>query len=72
MGILLKEKYGKGRVYFSKGADSVMELLVEDNRDKEFVRDYCSQQSSFGLRTLVFAKKHISEMAASEWLKRFN
>ncbi len=39
---------------------------------RSFWGEYCSLQSSFGLRTLVFAGKILTEEAADDWLRNFN
>jgi len=54
MGIIIREKHTNEIVFYLKGADTVMQSIVQYN---DWLSEECSNMAREGLRTLVVAKK---------------
>ncbi|ELA42888.1 phospholipid-translocating P-type ATPase, flippase [Vittaforma corneae ATCC 50505] len=67
MGIILKkdDEY----IFFEKGADTVMKSIVKEN---DWIEEETDNMAREGLRTLVIAKKVISESEFSKFAKAYN
>eukprot|EP00949_MAST-11_sp_MAST-11-sp1_P005255 g5255.t1 len=59
---------------YCKGADTVVEKLLRDDMDRDFVNETMNHLAEFaddGLRTLVVAKRHIDKATYLGWHERF-
>jgi phospholipid-translocating ATPase len=54
MGIIIRDKQTSDIIFFLKGADNVMQSIVQYN---DWLNEECSNMAREGLRTLVVAKK---------------
>lgn len=58
MGIIVKEETSSEIVFYLKGADVVMSGIVQYN---DWLEEVCGNMAREGLRTLVVAKKNLTE-----------
>lgn len=58
MGIIVKEESNSEIVFYLKGADVVMSGIVQYN---DWLEEECGNMAREGLRTLVVAKKNLTE-----------
>lgn len=58
MGIIVKEESSSEIVFYLKGADVVMSGIVQYN---DWLEEVCGNMAREGLRTLVVAKKNLTE-----------
>jgi phospholipid-translocating ATPase len=58
MGIIVRDMQTSEIIFYLKGADTVMQTIVQYN---DWLNEECSNMAREGLRTLVVAKKVISE-----------
>jgi phospholipid-translocating ATPase len=56
-------------VFYLKGADSMLKSMVSEN--SEWIFPYCDEFSNEGLRTLIFAKRVISEKEYTNFSQMF-
>lgn len=69
MGIVVKDE-GTGEIFFfMKGADTVMSGIVQYN---DWLDEECGNMAREGLRTLVVAKKNLTEEQYLEFESRYN
>ncbi|KAL3206647.1 hypothetical protein MRX96_010704 [Rhipicephalus microplus] len=69
MGIVVKDE-GTGEIFFfMKGADTVMSGIVQYN---DWLDEECGNMAREGLRTLVVAKKNLTEEQYQEFESRYN
>ena len=61
MGILLKDLQNNKIIFYLKGADTVMQLKVNNVIASSFIQEECENLSLEGLRTLVITSKEIKE-----------
>jgi phospholipid-translocating ATPase len=69
MGIIVKDQATGERVFYLKGADTVMNHLVQKN---DWLEEECDNTAREGLRTLVFARKRLSQDQLNEFLGLYN
>ncbi|XP_063217955.1 probable phospholipid-transporting ATPase IIB isoform X2 [Bacillus rossius redtenbacheri] len=69
MGIILKEEQSGEIVFYLKGADVVMSGIVQYN---DWLEEECGNMAREGLRTLVVAKKTLTEEQYLEFESRYN
>lgn len=69
MGIILKNLQTHEIIFYIKGADSVMENII-NHEHKIFIQENASLLSKEGLRTLVLGQKIISQKAYDNWKAR--
>ncbi|RIB02895.1 aminophospholipid-transporting P-type ATPase, partial [Gigaspora rosea] len=69
MGIVVKDKTTGEIMFYQKGADVVMSQIVQYN---DWLDEECDNMAREGLRTLVVARKRLSEDAYNEFHERFN
>jgi len=67
MAIIVRDSEGE-ITFYEKGADTVMARIVVYN---DWLDEECGNMAREGLRTLVVAKKRLSEDSYSEFLKRY-
>ncbi|RNA28630.1 putative phospholipid-transporting ATPase IIB isoform X2, partial [Brachionus plicatilis] len=67
MGIIIRDKLTDEIVFFLKGADTVMQSIVQYN---DWLNEECSNMAREGLRTLVVAKKVLSTEQYSDFEQR--
>lgn len=70
MGILLRHKETRKICFYVKGADAVIKEMVSP-QSAGFISEECENLSREGLRTLVFAKKTLSEEEYAQWAESF-
>lgn len=58
MGIIVREESSSEIVFYLKGADVVMSGIVQYN---DWLEEVCENMAREGLRTLVVAKKNLTE-----------
>eukprot|EP00698_Gefionella_okellyi_P009663 TRINITY_DN2476_c0_g1_i3.p1 TRINITY_DN2476_c0_g1~~TRINITY_DN2476_c0_g1_i3.p1 ORF type:complete len:1081 (+),score=133.21 TRINITY_DN2476_c0_g1_i3:72-3314(+) len=58
MGIVVRDRFTQEITFYMKGADAVMSDMVQYN---EWLEEECGNMAREGLRTLVFAKRRLSE-----------
>lgn len=58
MGIIVKEESSSEIIFYLKGADVVMSGIVQYN---DWLEEVCENMAREGLRTLVVAKKNLTE-----------
>lgn len=58
MGIIVKEESSSEIIFYLKGADVVMSGIVQYN---DWLDEVCENMAREGLRTLVMAKKNLTE-----------
>ncbi|CAG8503587.1 1121_t:CDS:10 [Cetraspora pellucida] len=69
MGIIVKDKTTGEIMFYQKGADVVMSKIVQYN---DWLDEECDNMAREGLRTLVIARRRLSEDAYNEFQQRFN
>ena len=69
MGIVIRDKVTREAVFYEKGADSVMTKIVQHN---DWLEEECSNMARDGLRTLVIARKRLSEDVLSEFEQKYS
>jgi phospholipid-translocating ATPase len=69
MGIILKEEHTGEIVFYLKGADIVMSGIVQYN---DWLEEECGNMAREGLRTLVVAKKILTEEQYMDFETRYN
>ncbi|XP_071038422.1 probable phospholipid-transporting ATPase IIA isoform X3 [Parasteatoda tepidariorum] len=69
MGIIVKEESTGEIIFFMKGADVVMSSIVQYN---DWLDEECGNMAREGLRTLVVAKKVLTEDQYSDFEARLN
>jgi phospholipid-translocating ATPase len=69
MGIILKNLQTHEITFYIKGADSVMEDIINQDH-RIFIQENASLLSKKGLRTLVLGQKTISQKAYDDWKVR--
>ncbi|XP_012936830.1 probable phospholipid-transporting ATPase IIB isoform X3 [Aplysia californica] len=69
MGIILKDKESGEITFYLKGADVVMQSIVQYN---DWLEEECGNMAREGLRTLVVAKKVLSEEQYQEFDSRYH
>lgn len=70
MGILVRHVESKRLIFYLKGAEVIMEDKVAES-SRAYLREFCENLASSGLRTLVISQKLITEDFYSEWLVRY-
>ncbi|EFP84901.2 phospholipid-translocating ATPase [Puccinia graminis f. sp. tritici CRL 75-36-700-3] len=68
MGIIIREKKSGELTFYQKGADVVMAKIVQSN---DWLEEECDNMSREGLRTLVMAKKKLSQDAYQRFTSRY-
>lgn len=66
MGIILRNNENHRIYFYVKGADSVMKNMVS-SQQSHFIIEECDNLAREGLRTLVFARKSLSELEYEKW-----
>ncbi|KAI9306313.1 protein transporter [Cunninghamella echinulata] len=69
MGIIIKDQQTNEINFYEKGADAVMSRIVQYN---DWLDEECGNMAREGLRTLVVAKKKLSEEAYEEFKSRYH
>ncbi|PSN40754.1 putative phospholipid-transporting ATPase IIB [Blattella germanica] len=69
MGIILKEEHTGEIVFYLKGADVVMSGIVQYN---DWLEEECGNMAREGLRTLVVAKKTLTDEQYMDFETRYN
>ncbi|CAG8474895.1 4120_t:CDS:10 [Ambispora gerdemannii] len=69
MGIVVKEKSTGEIIFYEKGADVVMTKIVKYN---DWLDEECGNMAREGLRTLVVARKRLSEEAYHDFEQRYH
>lgn len=69
MGIILREEQSGQLVFYLKGADVVMSSIVQYN---DWLEEECGNMAREGLRTLVVAKKVLTEEQYLDFETRYN
>lgn len=69
MGIIVKEESSSEIVFYLKGADVVMSGIVQYN---DWLEEECGNMAREGLRTLVVAKKNLTEEQYLDFEARYN
>ncbi|KAH0552697.1 probable phospholipid-transporting ATPase IIB isoform X1 [Cotesia glomerata] len=69
MGIIVKDLSTSEIMFYLKGADVVMSGIVQYN---DWMDEECGNMAREGLRTLVFAKKHLTEDQYLDFETRYN
>ena len=67
MGIVVKDKLSEEIIFYEKGADVVMSKIVQYN---DWLDEECGNMAREGLRTLVVARKRLSEESYAEFEQR--
>ncbi|CAF4796391.1 unnamed protein product [Rotaria sp. Silwood1] len=67
MGIILRDEQTNNIIFYLKGADTVMQSIVEYN---VWLHEECSNMAREGLRTLVIAKKYLTNEQYQEFEQR--
>lgn len=70
MGILVRHIESRRLVFYLKGAEVIMEEKVGE-LSRVFLREYCENLASSGLRTLVISQKYVSEEFYQEWAIKY-
>ena len=68
MGIVIRERETGATMFVQKGADVIMSRLVQKN---DWLDEECGNMAREGLRTLVVARKRLSEAAWLDFDKRY-
>lgn len=68
MGIVVRDKLTNEITFYQKGADVVMSRIVQYN---DWLDEECGNMAREGLRTLVVAKKRLSEQAYEDFRLRY-
>jgi len=69
MGIIVKDEESGEIVFYMKGADSVMQTIVQYN---DWLDEECGNMAREGLRTLVVAKKSLTEEQYQDFENRYH
>ncbi|CAF3011590.1 unnamed protein product, partial [Rotaria sp. Silwood2] len=69
MGIILRDEQTNEIIFYLKGADTVMQTVVEYNH---WLHEECSNMAREGLRTLVVAKKCLTNEQYQEFEQRLS
>ncbi|KAI8331646.1 phospholipid-translocating P-type ATPase [Blakeslea trispora] len=69
MGIIVRNRQTQELNFYEKGADTVMARIVQYN---DWLNEECDNMAREGLRTLVVAKKNLSEEAYKEFTDRYH
>ncbi|KAI9287315.1 protein transporter [Umbelopsis sp. AD052] len=69
MGIIVRDKLTNEITFYQKGADVVMSRIVQYN---DWLDEECGNMAREGLRTLVVAKKRLSEEAYEDFRQRYH
>ncbi|XP_066572153.1 putative phospholipid-transporting ATPase IIB isoform X2 [Amia ocellicauda] len=69
MGIIVREEDTGDITFYMKGADVAMASIVQYN---DWLEEECGNMAREGLRTLVVAKKHLSEEQYQDFENRYN
>ncbi|XP_065676053.1 probable phospholipid-transporting ATPase IIA [Hydra vulgaris] len=69
MGIIIKDEQSNEIVFYMKGADVVMQSYVNYN---DWLEEECGNMAREGLRTLVVAKKAITDEQYADFEYRYN
>ncbi|CAG8596496.1 1644_t:CDS:2, partial [Scutellospora calospora] len=69
MGIIVKDKTTGEIMFYQKGADVVMSKIVQYN---DWLDEECDNMAREGLRTLVIARRRLSEDIYNEFQEKFN
>ncbi|KAI8375062.1 aminophospholipid-transporting P-type ATPase [Choanephora cucurbitarum] len=69
MGIIVRNRQTQEVNFYEKGADTVMARIVQYN---DWLNEECDNMAREGLRTLVVAKKSLSEDAYKEFTDRYH
>jgi phospholipid-translocating ATPase len=67
MGIILRDQQTNEIIYYLKGADIVMQNIIQYN---DWLQEECSNMAREGLRTLVIAKKLLTQEYYQEFEQR--
>jgi phospholipid-translocating ATPase len=67
MGIVVRDTETREILFLQKGADVVMARIVQRN---DWLEEECGNMAREGLRTLVMARKRMSEQAYAEFKER--
>ncbi|ORX48008.1 aminophospholipid-transporting P-type ATPase [Hesseltinella vesiculosa] len=68
MGIIIRDRQTQEIIFYEKGADVVMARIVQYN---DWLDEECGNMAREGLRTLVVAKKRMSEEVYEEFRTRY-
>ncbi|KAL0084178.1 phospholipid-translocating P-type ATPase [Phycomyces blakesleeanus] len=69
MGIIIQDKQTQEIFFYQKGADAVMSSIVQYN---DWLDEECGNMAREGLRTLVIAKKKLTEEAYDLFKEKFH
>ncbi|KAG0167337.1 putative aminophospholipid-translocase [Apophysomyces sp. BC1034] len=69
MGIIIRDRQSQEIIFYEKGADAVMSRIVQYN---DWLDEECGNMAREGLRTLVVAKKRLSEEAYEEFKMKYH
>lgn len=69
MGIIVRDVTSNEIIFLLKGADTVMSSIIVYS---DWLQEQCDNMARSGLRTLVVAKKTLSEEQYSEFEQRYN
>jgi phospholipid-translocating ATPase len=69
MGIIIRDRQTQDIVFYEKGADAVMTRIVQYN---DWLDEECGNMAREGLRTLVVARKKLSEDAYDEFRRQYD
>ncbi|KAL4209666.1 putative aminophospholipid-translocase [Rhizopus microsporus] len=69
MGIIVKNRQTDEITFYEKGADTVMAKIVQYN---DWLNEECDNMAREGLRTLVVAKKNLSQEAYEEFSAKYH
>jgi phospholipid-translocating ATPase len=67
MGIIVRDEQTNDVIFYLKGADVVMQSIVQYN---DWLQEECSNMAREGLRTLVIAKKHLTQEQYQDFEQR--
>lgn len=70
MGILVRHVESNRIVFYLKGAEVIMEEKVNPS-SRAFLREYCENLASLGLRTLVISQRLVTEEFYQDWLLKY-
>ncbi len=71
MGIILRNATTGKITFYIKGADSIMKEFIHSRQKKGFIDEECKDLAMTGLRTLIFAKKELSEDFYKDWSSQY-
>ncbi|KAI8344670.1 hypothetical protein BC941DRAFT_464880 [Chlamydoabsidia padenii] len=69
MGIIIRDRQTQDIMFYEKGADAVMARIVQYN---DWLEEECGNMAREGLRTLVIARKKLSEEAYEEFKLQYD